>query len=429
MGFKTQIAKIIILLIITINGCVYESPVNNYGNVQGKILSSYSSFPLYDYNVALNTAPIVVPNAYGEFFFENVTTPYDLNAFLRLCTSGVTIFKNVRNHYPVLVCGGFSRGLLFKVIIRVKDYNWQKNTVSKFISKCMFEESSIRRSEAGNDLIIKHEIYSPLTENTIYGKFIIFECTTTSLPHHIISIDNYAEKSYTVGLNSNDTLVFEREDFNFNPSESNVVVRIENNPNIYDSYTNIYIDFSDYYHDSKFYLNSYDTKQNLTYDFMVPESLPINFEIRTENRSSQIQDSLYISINKWIYLNPTEYGEINYNSSFGLLHPENNQMNVGRITKFIIHDEEPGGIYNFIIKAVNTYEDFEIFTDSKEIILPHLDNLGFTFIPDTEYEWYVEKYTNFENIDDFVSSPYNERIENGSIIESERRKFKTSPNY
>lgn len=429
MGFKTHIVKIIILLLIIINGCDYENPVTNQGNVHGKALDVYNGFPLLYQGIVLNSAPIAVPNAYGEFFFENVSTPFDLISFFSPSPSYISIFKNVRNHFPILVCSGFSRGLLFKAIVRVKDYNWQKNTKSKFISKNMFEESSVWRSVVGNDLLIKYEIYIPLTETTINGKFIIFECTKTYNNNHIVTIDNYADKSVTLNRTSNDTIVFEREDFNFNPSESNVVVKIENSPNIYNSYTDIYIDFSDYYHDSKINLNSYDTKQNLMYDFMVPESLPINFKIRTENRSSLIQDSLYISSRKWIYLNPSGYGEIIYNSSFGLSYPVNNQANVERSTKFLIHNEEPNDIYNFIIKAANIYGEFEIFTDSKEITLPHLNDLGFILIPNTEYEWYVEKYTNFESIDDFVSSPYNERKENGSIIESERRKFRTSPNY
>lgn len=425
MGLKTHIAKITILLILTINGCDYENPLDNKGNIQGKLLNINSGFPLYNYCVASNSAPIAIPNVFGEFYFENVSTPFDLNAFYRFSLNDITIFKNLRNRYPIILCDGHKNGRLFKVIVKIKDHNWSKIILPKFISETMFNDGFVTQDKLGSDLLISYEIITPFKETTINGKFIILECDNYYWNQTITSIDNYAEKSCTLRWNSKDTLVFESEDFNFNPVESNVVVKIDNYPNIYDSYTDIYIDFIDYYYESKLKLNTFNTWQNSTYDFMVPESLPINFKIRAENRSS-IQDSMYISLSKWIYLNPSEYCEIVYNSSFGLSYPANNQTNIDRNKKLIIHDEESNGIYKFIILRD---QEFKIFTDSKEITLPHLNDLGFTLLPNTEYEWYVEKYTNFQSIDDFVSSPYNERRENGSIIQSERRKFKTSPNY
>lgn len=429
MKFVKNTMKVIISIIVIILyfGCNHENPVNSEGKVHGKLIDVYNGFPLIYERISLNSAPIAIPNAYGEFYFENVSIPFDLNVFLRLGSGDLTIFKDIRNRSPIIQSGGYREGRTFRTMIKILDYNYPKLIIAKFISKSIYEDGLINYDRRGNDLIVTYDINIPATETTISGKFIVLECTTIN--HNITSFSNYAEKSYTVGLNSKDTLIFEREDFNFNPVESNVLVRIENNPNVYDSFIDVYIDFSDYYYDSKLYLYSKDTRQNLTYDLLVPESLPINFKIRAENRSSQIQDSSYISFNKWIYLYPSEYGEIIYYSSFGLSYPAINQMNVGRDTRFVVQDESSRAVYKFRFKKESSLNYTEVFTDSKEVTLPHLNDLGFTFIPNTEYEWYAEKYTSFESIDDFVSSPYNERKENGSKIESERRKFRTSPNY
>lgn len=425
MKFNTYTLKIFLLsIILSCYGCEYENPVTNQKKVQGNLVGD-KSFPLSDRFIALNSSPIAALNLYGEFYFENVSTPFDLNVFHILGFGEISIYKNIKNRFPVLQINGLNNYSDLLVVLRIKNTNWDKIILAQFISNSSFSGRIVSDNNSKNDRLITYNLRIPITETQIEGKFILLKCIYGS---SLISIDDFAEKSYTVRTNIYDTLVFQSEDFNFNPNEANVNVNIINNPFAISSDTYIYIDFLNYKF-SPLLLSKINTGFNQVYNFIVPESLPLAFKIRTENRSVLIQDSSYIFFKKWIYLNPLEYGSINYNSSFGLLDPADNQTNVDRNTKFIIHNEDLNGIYNFIIKAVNTYKDFEVFTDSKEITLPHLSELGFTLEPNTQYEWYAEKYTNFENIDDFVSSPYKERKENGSLIESKQRKFRTSTNY
>ena len=138
MGFKTHIVKIIILLLIIINGCDYENPVNNQGNVKGKLVSDFNGFPLKSNFVALNSAPIITPNAFGEFYFENVSTPFDLSVFFIIMNPvHVTIFKNISNRLPILQCLGDSDDNWYPIVLRIKNCVRNQKILVKFLSKSL----------------------------------------------------------------------------------------------------------------------------------------------------------------------------------------------------------------------------------------------------------------------------------------------------
>jgi hypothetical protein len=246
------------------------------------------------------------------------------------------------------------------------------------------------------------------------------ECTGYS---EIYSYEKYGIKDFT--FESSETEVtFTEADINFNPEERVMEIYSPGMGEMKHFYSEAYLYLDNIYNEIKL-----DADYYANYSiFTVPVLPNLKYDIKIKDvlRGNDWEQST-----KWIHLQPGENATIIHDPSPEIVTPVNNATGITDTSLFIISDNYEQGIYqySFWIMQDSTFSSFayDIYTDKKSFRPRELIGDKFKLPPMQQFRWRVYKISNFNSMDEFVSTPYVLDSRYTSLANSKEFKFTTAP--
>jgi hypothetical protein len=160
--------------------------------------------------------------------------------------------------------------------------------------------------------------------------------------------------------------------------------------------------------------------------FKVPQLPSPEYKIKVEDHGRTTQLS---SSKKWVYIKPGEIANITHNECPLIISPLMYEENVTDTTLFEIEDNSSiPGIYeyrfntDYNIHSVN----YSIYTNKKSIRFDDLFSTTFIFVRDKMFSLIVNKYSNYNSIDEFAASRFSLN-KNLATESTQYIVFKTAP--
>ncbi len=397
---------IVIISLSCILAACEEYPREYTGVITGKI-SNYNGFPLIVafqeefLGVSSDQYSALAPDFYGNFYLDNVVSPYDL--YVKYTSLGYSnrnlLFiglraSDLRIIYPEVRFE--SRYRISYLTVKFPAIRKGKIGFLKFISPELFQSNDMQLSQFDSAKSLQIKFTQDITN--IQGKIIFFQCTPSD-SGHIQSYDNFGVKNISIHEGSNGFLVLTPEDIIYDPGESSVNVNVEISPKAEEPVTQVLIHFPGMNPYSDVYIS--DAAGSGSSTVTVPADLKVSFKIEVRN-SCLIYSQNYGLIGrqtKSILLNPGANGVLDNSQLVPLIYPADEQGNVSDTVILRYGDNNPG-IYQIYLSG------YTIYTDKNNMELGELKSKGLTFSPGQHIRWSVIKYSNFVNIDQFVTSPY-----------------------
>jgi hypothetical protein len=402
------------------DGCI-DDPVIPQGSISGTVYDEYTMQNPFTY-VSIGEYPIIGMDRYGKFTIENVSMPYnlDISGSRGYCTKYLDLNisnVNVYERYDF----GYARGCpIFVSFPPLEDKS--KRVYIKFISEEInnqFDDISYYPETA------KYlDVDIPLDKDLISGKLVLLEVTTSS-SGRIISYDKFGYKQLTLRAGYYSEITFSENDISYNPPEQLLNFQVITHGNQQIEYNSPFISFPGACRNSeiRLYVPLYISNSGY-YIMPVLTGLEYNYRLQCVYRNSNQTSGGYLFGEKWVYTNPGVTAVIELEKSPVLVEPADNQSNINGETIFSISDEEPQGVYLYSFYGRGR---LSVYTDKKSLKLSELKSRNFTFSPNSVYYWGVQKFPNYNSINEFASVKSSNDMRYNSVPASTIYSFKTSP--
>jgi hypothetical protein len=239
----------------------------------------------------------------------------------------------------------------------------------------------------------------------------------------ITSFDRFGIKQLSLNISNNTNVIFTNEDVEYNPPEVEIPVHVNLPEGFHSSGTRISISVPGMFKSSDYPIGGVFTEGKV----LIP-LLPGNeFKIKIFNQYqvSGIPYS-YSQGEHSILVNPGEPVNMALTKHINLLNPVNNGENIDGSASFEISDSEGPAVYEF--SMVNSKgQILRIYTNKKTLKFSDFQAREFDLSPNRNYFWWVRKFPNFNNVDEFLTQPYVLDMRYYYIELSELRQFKTAP--
>jgi hypothetical protein len=406
MLLKNGLIPLITLLITLFIGCADDS-ITQIGNAVTVHLTNYYGFDYptrsYEPNISIGNYPISITDENGRCSFTNIPAPYNVLVqgqgvyfsfkYLSLANPNIVAGKSNGSYWP-----GRYNECSFWANIQVPEYF--HIVILRFISKDRFYEPLYDIITAGgsNNQFLRH-VHIPTGVSSISGKLILMYCAGYSYPGpegdditEIYSFDSLAIRDITLHPGINDTITFSHQEISTNLHQSDVNYSVQSN---YQQHTEACLSFPGYFSGSDILI--FDHYWNRS--FPVITDLPIPFEIKIRS----------VFGNSSVSLRPQVITKGGIGTKFLLQHkeiellaPRNGITGVNDTTVFRFSDDIENGIY-----AIEIDGRYLTFTDRTEITFAELKNRAFVPERSSRYYWRVYKISDFRDINDFLSEPFN----------------------
>lgn len=204
---------------------------------------------------------------------------------------------------------------------------------------------------------------------------------------------------------------FTEADINYNPMESAISVYVIPH-NSGDTRNSAALHFPEMNPNSEISFGNFSPFGG---NLAVPSELPLPFDIKV---TSEVRIGYFSSQVKHIFLTPGGSSTLNNSELLPVLSPEE-----GDVTDATVFAYGNGpGLYGLAFRG-GGIDIAKFYTSKTSISLGDLKSIGFPFKVHNEYSWTVSKYTEFQSVDDFVSSPYIYRTDSSSVLCSEERRI------
>jgi len=396
------------------------NPSQSLPTITGKVVD-YNGTGLGNIKVE-TVSGTVRTSADGSFIIQNVLTPYEINLYSNDYRRAAT-FKNLTTTNPVFTIDeqNTNSDNRTEITVTIPQYNSNQRAIASFYNDSGFYKS---------DQNFMGYNYGKLTHywvgnNVVSGKITVWVYTTDN-QGRITSFDKYGEKPLTITNGINTRIVFNDIDLNTNPADSVISGSVITTNSSSIQFANIGMNKIHFGN-----LNSYGamswnvTNTNLNFSSFVPVLSDNVYKYYIYLR--MFNNELRSGGEKVAEITPGGSNVITFNTIPTLLTPADNDQNVNYTTKFSFTNDSPKGIYKL---------GFYYYRDNSYIVARYIylntDNSNLSILSDTTFsltdnitgDWYVTKYTGFNNVDDFVSIPLYNNPKYKEVLNSESRNFK-----
>lgn len=434
MNYKAKIffysaALVLSVLIFACQGDIL--PPQNFVDVQLFDQRGFDYVTHFGYpNVSIGNYPIMLTDEFGKCHFENVNIPFDLS-LSDYFTDSRFLFKDITKTNPAITLyfPGYNNNNNSSCHFRVY-FPAASNGLGilKFISEDLFIQGSLSLTEYLSSGTYTTSVFIPKNKPSISGKFIYMKCSGVyngGDRFYIYSFDNFGMKDVILYPGENNSVVFTPDEIQTSPNVTNFSFSTEIPQNSNPVQNAVYLSLTGYNRNSdiKIYASYYLHDQ-----IIAPLDLAIPFQIKFE---SILYDYDYTHIEPVKYITCRPDTAINVaHSLINMDYPLNKQENINDNSVFSFSDNFPKGVYAINVWEGNPYSYglfTTVFTDKNSIKWGEMKDRNFTPKPNTHYEWSVNKFSTFENIDDFLSSSLYDRSNFNSISSSNIKGFTTAP--
>lgn len=420
MKTKEQI-YIVAMTCFILAGCIDE-PTLPSGKVRGKIYGMYG-MSAYRTLISLEEFPRVISDRNGNFEIEYYKSSFDL--ILGYDNYDYVKYFNLKSEYVNLYMPDQSgQYITASLNIRFPQINSiNKRIYCKFISAESFNQFNyLIPIEYGIQEFIT-DIYLPIDKNEISGKLIYLETSTDG--NYTVSYDKFGIKDITLNIYNTQEIVFNEQEISYNPEERGLEYNISLPAGTYSDFTYFSINFPEYNNNSDIKL--YDSDYwHTNGNFIVPLIEKIPNRIKLENFYENDFNNSFVKGLKWEFVNPGENVNIIHDQQPVQISPQDNQDLVSETTTFEISDNGTAGVY-FYYFFVENYYHYLVVTDKKLLKFSEINSGNMTFKPGKIYRWSIQKYPNYNSIDEFTSVKYTEDIRYNSVPISKTFTFITAP--
>ncbi len=424
---------LIAFLTVLFQSCELEPNVPE-NSIRAQILNedgfTFNTHSINEITASIGDYPIVPLAKNGFFTISNVPGYYDINITTFNEEYGPYtlsyLFKNLTKSNPILILkpalfDGYTKYCWFHVHFPPISVN--RIGIIKFISKDIFIQYS------GETIVREHDdsafvpIDIPVYENYVSGKLLFFECGGSWEDEiQIEQFEKYGSKDVNIKSNEIKDIVFSESDISFNPLESSVNYEVTLPPNYPGSYVFAKLNFEGYNAQSCMTVAKHSDPTQ--YNSVVPASLDIPFKVRVISLINYT--SGYFDQFKSVDIQPGETGKV-IHETIDLISPAKNQQNVNLYTNLEISDYGENGVYIFNFEGYNsnTINEFQLFTDRKNLKIWEVNSRVFKIEPNSAYRWYVVKLGGFNSIDELTEQVYGLNTKLNSCSVSNMRFFRT----
>ncbi len=411
----------IVSLIPVISGCDDSGSVTNSDlrTVRGRVVDDYGG-PISSATVSCLTGGVQTTSTSsdGAFAIGNVKIPYDLYLIYQ---GRASVYKGIKSLSPLLNTFGNTSNFenQARINLNVPAINSDQRVVAWFNDTTEIHQGDTTSTNGGNiGFNVGWE-----GVNVIVGRVMVMVYTLNNdVP---VRYDNYGEKPAALVNQGICTITFSPDDISTDPIDTALSCVINMPAGASTILNQMYISTKPYYNYTfkGFYLYGSDgASQN--YNIIVPyleNKFYYNLQTNTtgdnnfSNKVSQIQPGT---------------NSITLNNPTVLINPPNGANNINYTTEFSFFSDNSDGLYRTIFKSDSSSGYFlNVISKVQNTNIPDLTFLGYD--PDLQktYTWQVVKYSNLNNIDDFVLSSfkYSPLIKSVSASETRTFRFSTSP--
>lgn len=411
-----KITKNIILLLavvtVMISGCSKDNPTDpgNPGgtiSVNGKLINTVG-YPVMNATVSIGTLT-TTSAADGTFTLNDITTPYDLNI-----VSGVygVQYKGLTSSTPkVLTLGATTIEKTATINVTVPALGTGQYCRLFYTDEQTIQSTALFTGVSSTSFIVRWS-----SGDNVNGKLIALIYTITG--GEVTTYDKFGMKTnFALNNGGTSSYTFTASDLNLNPTEVTVTGTVNSvfnytavNSISYLSFLNNYIG-----------IGSLNSSSGNTFTFKYPGGLPLNV--------------YYIAIGGGVgasgsgstykHVNEGSGNIITLESPTMLSSPPDNSTMIDTGTTFSFTPGSGQGINS--VTFVSGTKAFRVFTAESTVRIPNLSMYGFNLEPATIYNWSVNKYTTFNNLDEFIAAPVNASSQFSSTTFSSTRVFTTKP--
>ncbi len=408
-----------LFLLPVIPGCDDSGDITTKSDlhtIQGKVVDDYGgAISGATVSCLSNGVQITSTSSNGSFTFNNVKVGYDLYLIYQ---GRASLYKGIKALSPLLnTFGGTSTfENQARINLNIPSINSDQVVVAWFNDTTEIHQGDTSSRSGGS---IGFNIGWEGT-NVISGRVMVMVYTLDN--NGPVSYDNYGEKPAALVNTGICTLTFSSEDLSTNPVDT-ALGCVLNLPSGVNSIHNLmYISTKPFFNYTfkGFYLFGADGfSQN--YNIIVPYLenkffynvlTNISGEKTFSNKISQVQPGM---------------NTININNPTVLIDPPDGANNINYKTEFSFFSDIADGLYRTVFKSDSSSGYIvNVLSKSPDASIPDFSFLGYVPDPQKIYTWQVIKYSNLNNIDDFVLNTFNYSPLIKSISASETRTFRFS---
>lgn len=358
---------------------------------------------------------IKTTDANGSFVISGITTPYDVK-IIPPGNSGI-IYKGLTTASPQLYSAGIADFFAtLNVTIPPLSVN-QKAAV--FFTDVIHIQTSNAISFPGTAAMV---FVRWTGSSSITGKIIVLVYTLAG--GHITTYEKYGEKTgFTLNSGSTQSVTFTAPELTLNPGESTISGALTIPSGFVNPNNSIGLKFTSA--GANVFLNTLDTVNAATFNYIVPTGLPNTPQFVISGYAAgpgSVNLSTYKAVTSTA---PATALNIVLDTPPTLTTPPNAATNIDTNTNFTYSAGSGTGIYRLSFQAVG--KSFYVITQSTTTKIPNLNSFGLGIGSSLNYSWGVLKYNGITSMDEYVSTPLLFNPLYSSEAQSERHTFTTIP--